>query len=90
MPDFATPLGAASPAHTYLAIAVQDPMSDLPVRLLAITWRTRRGALRLITINAATDAVHVHVDRWWGHISRHAIVLDGSEEPSAVYATWHR
>lgn len=87
MPDFATPPGASSPAHTQLAVVVWDPLDDMPVRLVALAWFT----CRLTQINTAAAPFHIQMDpdQWWGHISRHAIVLDDSEAPSAGRSSWH-
>lgn len=75
MPDFATPAGVYSLAHTQLAAAVHDPANDPSVRLLAIVWSARRGALRFVAVDAVAAPIRVQPDRWWGRISRHIVVL---------------
>lgn len=75
MPDFATPAGVYSPAHSQLAAAVHDPVNDPLVHVLAIAWFARRGTMRFVAVDAVATPVRIQPDRWWGRISRHIVVL---------------
>jgi hypothetical protein len=69
MPDFATPPGDSSAAHTRLAAAVHVTTDDAPIPSVNITWFIAHGAIRFATVDTVASSFNIHADTWWGRVN---------------------